>query len=98
MYNATAHLSGMTRTRADIAAVLAKITNPEVLNEILAATQAAYEADPTPRPRNEESIDTLAGLAAYCAYRVKDETVVRKAAILLANAYDKQLDAEKSGN
>lgn len=89
----TAHLTEAVRTRAEIEGICWKITNLETLQMILAVVQAAYEKDPEPRPRNEDSLDIWAGLAAHCAYRVKDQASLRKAALLLANEYDKELSA-----
>lgn len=89
----TAHLTEAVRTRAEIEGICWKITNLETLKMILALVQAAYEKDTAPHPRNEDSLDIWAGLAAHCAYRVKDPATLRKAALLLANECDKEMSA-----
>ena len=91
------HLCEALRYRAQIAEALNQITRVDTLRTLCSATVAALESEPKePQPRGEDAIDTWAGLAVLCAYRVRDVEAVRKAALILANAYDKQLKEERA--
>lgn len=91
------HLCEALRYRAQIAEALNQITRVDTLRTLCTATAAALESEPKePQPRGEDAIDTWAGLAVLCAYRVRDVEAVRKAALILANAYDKQLKEERT--
>ena len=89
------HLCEALRYRAQIAEALNQITRVDTLHTLCTTVVAALENEPKePQPRGEDAIDTLAGLAVFCAYHVRDVEAVRKAAMILANAYDKQLEEE----
>lgn len=91
------HLCEALRYRAQIAEALNQITRADTLRTLCTTVVTALENEPKePQPRGEDAIDTLAGLAVLCAYRVRDVEAVRKAAMILANAYDKQLKEERA--